>query len=926
MEVRMFGLPRKILLLFFLLSLVISKLYARPGTNADFDNLNQKYFVTAERIVNSHPDSAIGLAEEALEIARKGRNPYSTAKAYFILGAGYFNKASYDKSEMYYFRALRQFERTDSTSDITRTWLNLSLLYRDMGDIEHALGYIQKAVEAFDRAKDIAGLARAYYLIGGVYWKFQRFDEAIVNYTKAANTWKLTGNVADQIKSLTNSGYCYRDAGRYNEAQRTFSGVTALARSVSDTALLVSALRNQSAIYLLMGDTAKSLYGYRNALKLAAISSDSSLQATIYEDIGKLYRTKALPGRALSYFMKAYGIRKALSNPKLLASVSYQLGLTYSDLKNYPEALRLFFTALDKARESDDMPSMAASYKSVASIFDYTSNYTQSVRYCKLAMEIESRLGDANRLSLTHIMLGNALRNLHKYEEALKEYSAALDLRISRLNASDVAGIYNNIGNVYLDMREYRKAFTNYNTALEAAKLKADTFRMAEVYNNLGNAWRMTGNNNMAIVNFTTSANLYHLLGHWYGYSLAQRKTGEIYLEMDRLVDAFPPLEQAFKSGEKENDFELLRHAAHSLSDYYSAVGNTAKALLFYKRYADFTDSVTLAKTNRLLTETQVNYELGKLESQLKAARDEVEILETRSALREAQIRRERLVRWFVLAFTTLLGVTLTVIIYYFRRNSKTNILLSEKLAIIEAFNQKLNASEKELKSLLATRDKFFSIIAHDLRNPISGLMMAAESLAIRGDEYDEEEKKAYHQAMLESSKNLFALLENLLQWSRSQTGRIAFNPKMTDLYSLVAETCDVLKIQATEKEISLINQVPPGFSIMADAAMITTIVRNLISNAIKFTHKSGQVSVSATDHNQHFLLTVADNGTGMTPEQVSMLFRIDSGFSMPGTQNETGTGLGLALCQEFVERHQGKIRVDSTPGTGSVFYITIPK
>lgn len=922
----MLGLPVKFLGLLPVLSFLIASSFARPGIESSFEHLNARYFVVAEKIVSSQPDSAISLAGEALEIARQERDRYGEARAHFILGAGYFNKSLYDKAESHYYRALRQFERTDSLTNMTRTWLNLSLLYRDKGDIERSLGLIQKAVDVFDRNKDIAGLARAYYLIGGVYWKFHRFDEAITNYTKAANTWKLTGNVTEQIKSLTNKGYCYRDAGYYPEAEQTFANVASLARLVPDTALLVAAIRNRSAIFTLAGDTVKSLRGYQEALSMAAASGDTSLQATVYEDIGKLYRTRALPERALSYLLKAYGLRKTLENPRLLSSVSYQLGLTYTELKNYPEALRLFFTALDKARESSDRPSMAASYKSIASIFDYTSNYTQSVRYCKLAMEIEAQLGDANRLSLTHIMLGNALRNLRRYEEALTEYTAALDLRISRLNASDVAGIYNNIGNVYLDLREFRKAFANYNTALESARLKADTFRMAEVYNNLGNAWRMAGDNNLALVNFTTSANLYRSIGHRYGYSLAQRKTGDIYLEMNRLVDAYQPLEQAFKAGEKENDFELMRLAAHSLSDYYSAVGNTAKALHFFRKYADFTDSVTLAKTNRLLTETQVNYELGKLENQLKAARDEVEILESRSALREAQIRRERLIRWFVLAFSALVCAALSVIIYYYRRHRKTNVVLSEKLVIIEGFNQRLNASEKELKNLLATRDKFFSIIAHDLRNPISGLMMASESLVKRGNEYNEEEKQAYHQAMLDSSKNLFALLENLLQWSRAQTGRLAFNPKMTELFPLVSATCEVLKIQATEKEITLVNQVPPGFMITADADMITTIIRNLIGNAIKFTHSGGQVTISVTDNDQQTLLTVADTGTGMTPEQVSKLFRIDSGFSMPGTHNETGTGLGLILCREFAERHGGNISVDSSPGSGSTFKITLPK
>lgn len=918
---------RSMLVFFSLAGLMYTqKLWARPENKDTYQNLVKSYMLTAEKLMNTMPDSAIALSDRALSLARRQGDNYFVAKAYFLLGAGFYNKLEYSQSKEFYLKALRQFEHDDSIADVTRTWLNMSLLYRDMGDIVPAVEYITKAVEVFDKTHDIAGLARAYYLIGGVYWRFGQLNEAVLNYQKAADTWTLAANTPERLKSLTNKGFCYRDAGKLAESVATFNEIVRLAEGQGDTLQLISALRNQSAISTLRKDTTGAFHGYQRALRLATALSDSALMATTCEDIGKFYRTTGSTEKALFYYNKALQYRITTGSPRLLASVYYQLGLLHADRKDYPQALQQFFLSLDKASEANDKSGMAATYKSIAAIFDYTSNYVQSARYCGYAMEIEKELNEPVRLSLTHIMKGNALRNLRQFPEALAEYNAALELRLSRQVTADVAGIYNNIGNVYLDMLDYRKAFGTYQTALEAAKLVRDTLRMAEVFNNLGNAWRMSGNNGKALEYFMVSAEMYKTRSHWYGYSLALRKAGEVLLDENRLVDAFSPFDKAYYAGVGLNDFELIRHAAKGLSDYYQAVGNSAKALAWFRKFSDYTDSVTVAKSNRLLTETQVNYELGKLENKLREARDAVEVLETRSALREMQIRRERMVRWFVTAFALLALGAMAIIFYYLRKNRRINHLLSEKIAVIEQINQQLKSSQDELKSLLATRDKFFSIIAHDLKNPISGLMMASESLVKRSQEYNEEEKQIYHQAMLDSSKHLYALLENLLQWSRSQTGRMAYNPRTIDIAKIVQATVDVLAMQAAGKGVRLVNELAGSLEVVADADMITTVVRNLISNAVKFTPQGGTVMVRATVHAEALQLEVSDTGVGMTKEEMAQLFRIDSEFSMPGTNNESGTGLGLVLCREFVSRHQGTVQVDSKPGAGSVFKIILPQ
>ena len=182
-----------------------------------------------------------------------------------------------------------------------------------------------------------------------------------------------------------------------------------------------------------------------------------------------------------------------------------------------------------------------------------------------------------------------------------------------------------------------------------------------------------------------------------------------------------------------------------------------------------------------------------------------------------------------------------------------------------------------------------------------------------------------YAEIILNSSTRAMELLKNLLEWSRSQTGRMTFNSEYLDLSVLVRETTDLLKDSAQQKLISITTEMPTNMQVMADRAMINSVLRNLLSNAIKFTHTTGHIVVSAVQNRDECMISIRDTGIGIGKENISRLFRMDESFSTVGTHNEKGTGLGLLLSKEFVEKHGGKIWVTSEPGKGSTFYFTIP-
>jgi signal transduction histidine kinase len=275
---------------------------------------------------------------------------------------------------------------------------------------------------------------------------------------------------------------------------------------------------------------------------------------------------------------------------------------------------------------------------------------------------------------------------------------------------------------------------------------------------------------------------------------------------------------------------------------------------------------------------------------------------------------------WLTWWSKSIIGFLIALIltsIYLFRvRNLKKQKTLLEKSVAIKT---------AELKDLNASKDKFFSIIAHDLKNPFSTIIGFSEMLNEEIDEDQPPKIREFASLINVSAVQTLKLLENLLEWANSQNGKIPFNPQQLLVNELIEEEFVILKEMANEKKIELKCSIPSHLIVLADKNMLKTVLRNLISNAIKFTYRNGEVEVKASVNNDMVEIAVRDNGIGMSEVTKAELFKIDNNASTPGTENEKGTGLGLFLCKEFVEKHGGKIWAESEPGKGSVFLFKLP-
>ena len=260
------------------------------------------------------------------------------------------------------------------------------------------------------------------------------------------------------------------------------------------------------------------------------------------------------------------------------------------------------------------------------------------------------------------------------------------------------------------------------------------------------------------------------------------------------------------------------------------------------------------------------------------------------------------------------------------RHNELLKQTIEERTADILQQKEELQVSNDKLNLLNATKDKFFTIISHDLKSPFNSILGFTNLLAEDYNKFDETQKRKIISSLRESSQLAYKLLENILTWARTQTGRIEINKELLNLNKLVETSIAPYKDNASKKNIEIATNIPPDTKLSIDRNTSMTFIANLVNNAIKYTPEGGTITINYHENEDNIELHIIDTGVGMTSEVIGKLFRIDEDISTEGTNNEKGTGLGLILCKEFINKNGGDISVLSEVGKGSEFIITLSK
>jgi signal transduction histidine kinase len=387
---------------------------------------------------------------------------------------------------------------------------------------------------------------------------------------------------------------------------------------------------------------------------------------------------------------------------------------------------------------------------------------------------------------------------------------------------------------------------------------------------------------------------------------------GYIFLESKKPYMAVNYFEEALEYGKKLNDVFLFQDAYKKLYESYSTLNRHKEALEAHIKYHEIKDSLEDSAKQKEINELKAITRLqSKNESLLKEAEQKRDI--------EDSLQKQKNITYILLAFVVIALFLGAFIIQLYRQKERFAALLTQRNKEYQSMNLKLKDSN-------AAKDKFMSILAHDMINPFNAFLGITQFIQRSFNELSKEEIKESINDIAESAKGLYTLLENLLKWGRSQSGRINFSPEHYNLKMLVTGTISVLNTNAMAKNIELVTDVPESVKVFVDPNMITTVIRNLVSNAIKFTPQGGKIKVEAFQSNKITTVSVTDTGMGISESDIKKLFDLSNHHSTVGTSNEKGTGLGLILCKDFVERHGGKIWVESQKGKGSIFTFTLPE
>ncbi len=546
------------------------------------------------------------------------------------------------------------------------------------------------------------------------------------------------------------------------------------------------------------------------------------------------------------------------------------------------------------------------------------------------------RIDVLNRLAEAYLSISP-----EKAEETAKE---ALDLIDAQTNPLLEAQLNNTLGAAYYYQEKYRRSMRYYKRELELLK----------------------------------QANRKHeLLRALFNIATLYRK-----LEKYRHSKAF--YEQSLTIAQEVNATNLIVENYQALYEVCSEDNSYENALQYYKVYEQLLDSLNWSKTRHQITilksqykqavheKEETEHQLRQTDAKLhKAHRNQerliadttnkareikelnVETEEQKQTIKEKEQKVIKLRRWMIFLATiiTIIAVFSFLLNRQYRLKKRAyqqlekhhSEILTQKAELEKQREEIKNKSEQieqqneELKALNATKDKFFSIIAHDLKNPFSTLIISSETLLKNFASMENIKIRRYLDSIHRSSKHGYNLLENLLDWSRSQTGRLQIKPEAILIKQIVNDSIRLLHNYIHNKMLQVNLRLPEEYLIYADYNMITTIIRNLLTNAIKFTPAEGKIFISAqpvcrlkhrkNSESQRFIaLEIEDTGVGMKPDVIDKLFRIDTSHSTLGTNQEKGTGLGLILCKEFVEKNNGTIEVESVPKEGSIFRVFIPE
>ncbi len=608
--------------------------------------------------------------------------------------------------------------------------------------------------------------------------------------------------------------------------------------------------------------------------------------------VGNAFQKQGVNDSALFYFQKSLKSSKAINDKIGIGKCLNNIGIVYDFQGDYEKALGYYFQALITWREVAYNKGVSTSLHNIGIIYNTQKEYDKAVDYLQQSLALWEEMNDAEGMS----------------------YSL------------------NNLGLVYFSKQDYEKALSYYLLSIEKSEAMEDKGLFASALHGIGEVYLEQKKYDQALSYMSRSLDIFREIGDVYGEMQALIGMSERYKATEKLDKSLYYSKKALDLARKTGSKPEVKSASKILSSIYQLQNNFQKAFEYQSLYLAYNDSI-------------FNLEKQKVSNALELARKDAEneILKKENELKMAQIERGEAViqQQSILVAAISVGLLLAGIVAFVlynanRQKQKSNQQLQQQKAEIIEINNALGnlngelklqhktmrEQNRELERLNGIKDKLFSIISHDFRSPLSSLQGVINLL--NENALSAQEIKTVFVGLSDKVRNTTGMLDNLLNWTRTQMQGIKANPSEIDLNALAEENVSLVKLSAYKKGITLENEITEPVKAYADAEMIKLVFRNLISNAIKFSAIGDKVSLSAISDGDYVTVSVKDTGMGITVENQENLFQAGD-YTTFGTANEKGTGLGLALCKDFIESNHGKLWVKSKEKEGSTFSFTLP-
>lgn len=866
---------------------------------------------------NNHlPDSALRYDSIALKISKETKDLYAQSNVLNNMGLSFYSKAEYATAIRLFQESLELKESISDTVAIVKSLNNLGVLYQLVGDYDQSISMLMRSLEIRKKQGDTLGIARTLNNISVIYKNIGKTDMSLTMLDEALEIYVHLQNSEGLASVFNNMGTIYQLENQHDKAKESFLKSLTYKQGSNDHRSIANTYNNLGMIYFAIGDTAG----------------------------------------ALDYYRKAYTLRQGVNDRFGLASVTLNLGKLFVKMGDFEKAENYLHQSLQIVKDEGFKNLLQRVYSELAVLYGTSRQFERAYHYATLASQTkDSVYTDQLNTRITELEERQKNERTYRENELLRVDNELKTLKMRRnriwlLVSLSFLGLVVALGILsWFRLVEKRKLTLSLEKNMRL--LKESEIKYKSVVEQTEEVIFIHWGGVILFAN----AHLFKISGLTQN-ELYRKKPDELIYLPDRVAFLdFISNNNETLSTERKKEFRLItKNGKLKWLDMTQTMIslNNEKAYLVMAR--DITErketsefirkleqAVRQSPASIIITDSKghieyVNhkftdmsgYELDEVKGKnpriLKSGKMEPEVYTSMwETITQGQVWRGELLNrsrngslyWESASISPIFDEN--QIITHF-------LAVKEDITQRKADEERLRKSETSLREANATKDKFFSIIAHDLKNPFNVILGFSNLLLNEYDDFDEQEKKEFIANIHEASASSFRLLQNLLDWSRTQTGTIKYYPEIVDVKLAVDEIFTLNNSVARNKEINMQTEFSGNMKVLADHNMLLTILRNLVSNALKFTPRGGKVAIKCFQLDDCLQVAVSDNGIGIPEKQLGHLFKIDEQVQRSGTESERGTGLGLILCNEFVKKNGGKMWVESEEGKGSTFYFTL--